>query len=439
MKTGGTHILLFARYPVPGQAKTRLIPELGTDAAARLHRRMTEHAAGVVRAACKDREDITATVFFTGGRRRSFRAWLGDGLRYARQPSGDLGARLSRAFFTAFREGAERVLAIGSDSPDLSPDILSISIDSLRKHEIVIGPAPDGGYYLIGMTRFLPALFESVDWGTERVYEQTMKAVRRCGARAAVLPEISDVDRPCDLPIIRNHPAFSGFFAGKPSISVIIPALNEAATLGRTLEHVRRAERVEVIVSDGGSLDATRHIASRAGAAVLVTAAGRAAQMNAGAAYARGSILLFLHADTILPADYDGLVRKALDDPSVVAGAFGFRTDGFGPAMRSVEWLANLRSTVLNWPYGDQGLFMERRVFNEMGGFPPLPVMEDFELVRRLRRRGPIKTLNEQAVTSSRRWRHLGVFRTAFLNQCLTACYLAGVEPEKLSRLYRRG
>lgn len=438
MKTGKTHIILFARYPVAGQAKTRLVPELGPEQAARLHRRMTEHAACVVRAACRD-WGAEATVFFTGGRGREFRAWLGGGLGYEEQTSGDLGGRLRQAFDAAFRRGAGKALAIGSDVPGISPGVLLEAAGRLGEREVVIGPAADGGYYLIGMTRPLPRLFESIEWGTERVFGQTMEAVRSYGIKAAVLPEVGDVDRPEDLPIVREHPAFKWFFAGKPMISVIIPALNEAGTIGKTIERARRAEAVEVIVSDGGSIDSTCEAASGAGAAVVAGGPGRAAQMNAGAALARGQILLFLHADTLLPPGYDALVRDSLEDPSVVAGAFAFRTDGRGPAMRLVEKAANLRSTFLGLPYGDQGLFMERRVFDGAGGFAPLPFMEDFELVRRLRARGRVITLKEHVVTSCRRWRRMGVIRAALLNQFVIAAYLAGVGPRRLGRLYRGG
>jgi len=434
MRRGGTHILLFARYPSPGQAKTRLIPELGEITAARVHRRMTEHAAAVLRCC----GDVESTVCFTGAGRKDFRAWLGPDLNYARQSSGGLGERLGRAFETAFGMGAERVLATGSDAPDITAPVLRQAMEALSTHDAVIGPAADGGYYLIGMRRFVPEVFESIDWGTGRVYSQTVCSFKRLGLLFAELAVLNDIDRPGDLPLIRTRPAFKDVFSGRPAVSVIIPALNEAAAIGRTLEKVRQADGVEIIVSDGGSTDSTREIAAASGASVMVVHGGRAAQMNAAADEAAGSILLFLHADTLLPAGYDGLVREALDDPSTVAGAFRFKTDGTGPAMRFVEWAAHLRSSFLHLPYGDQALFMERRVFVEEGGFAPLSVMEDFEFVRRLRARGTVVTIAEPAVTSARRWKRLGVFRTAFRNQCMIAGFLAGAAPENLSRLYRR-
>ena len=430
------HLLLFARYPVPGQAKTRLIPALGPDGAARLHRRLTENAVGVARTAG---ESLSARVivWFTGAARRGFRSWLGCDLAYAPQPSGDLAIRTQQAFSFAFRGGAKRVVVFGTDIPDLSAAILHQAVAGLRDHDVVLGPAADGGYYLIGMKRERPELFAGIDWGTKRVCAQTRAAIARQGLSVAEVPTLSDVDLPEDTAALRDDPRFADVWTGKPLLSVIIPTLNEAASLGGTLERVRRANGIEILVVDGGSRDTTREIAALAGASVLVTAGGRAAQQNMGAAIARGRHLLFLHADTLLPDGYAELIRRTLDRPATVAGAFRFRTDGSGAAMHLVEWGANIRSAVFRWPYGDQGLFMEKRVFDELGGFSPLPIMEDYELVSRLRRRGPVVTLNEAAITSARRWQQLGALRTTIRNLAMIAGFRAGVPPERLARFYR--
>jgi len=430
------HLLLFARYPVPGQAKTRLIPALGPEGAARLQRRLTEHAAGVVRAAGAS-HGARGTIFFTGAAQRDFRSWLGCDLTYAAQPAGDLSVRTRQAFADAFRSRARRVVAFGSDIPDLSAALLHQAFAGLREHDVVLGPAADGGYYLIGMKRDRPELFAGIDWGTGRVCDQTRAAIGRQGLSVVELPTLSDVDRPEDTPALRADPRFADVWTARPLLSVIVPTLNEAAALGRTLECVRSADGIEIIVADGGSQDATREVAAQAGARVLVTAAGRAAQQNEGAAVSRGRHLLFLHADTLLPDGYADLIRRTLERPATVAGAFRFRTDGSSAAMRLVEWGANIRSALFQWPYGDQGLFMEKRVFDELGGFSPLPIMEDYELVSRLRRRGPVVTLNEAAITSARRWQRLGALRTTGLNLAMVAGFRAGVPPERLARFYR--
>jgi len=426
------HILLFARYPIPGQAKTRLIPELGPEGASHLHRRMTENVVGV---ACET--DATVTLCHTGGKQKFFRSWLGPGIAYARQSRNDLGGRMREAFEAAFQKGAARVLVVGSDVPAVSPEILRMAFDALRDHDVILGPAKDGGYYLIGMKRLLPDVFSGMDWGTDRVFQQTQAVLRRQGLTLAQLPQLSDVDRPEDLTALRTDPRFADVFTGQPLISVIVPTLNEAEIVARTLERVQQAEGVELIVVDGGSQDKTSEIAHKAGATVMEISGGRSAQLNAGAAKAKGRILLFLHADTLLPKNYTDKIRQLLEDPAVVAGAFRFKLDGEKASLRVVEWGTNIRSSFFHWPYGDQGLFMEKRIFNQLGGFAPMPIMEDWDLVRRLRQRGQVVTRPEPVITSSRRWKSLGAFRTILRNQCMVAGYRLGLSSECLARFYR--
>ena len=435
MRTGD-QLILFARFPVPGHAKTRLIPALGPDGAARLHRRLTEHAAGAARAACSS-DRARVTVCFTGATKQNFRSWLGCDLAYAAQPAGDLGGRLRQAFTSAFRGHAQRAVTMGADIPNLSAPIIRQAFACLRERDVVLGPAVDGGYYLIGMKRDRPGLFAGIDWGTELVFAQTRAAIERQGLSVAELPLLNDVDVPADTSVLRDDLRFADVWTGRPLLSVIVPTLDEATALGRTLEQIRRAAGIEVIVADGGSRDATREIATQAGATVLTIAGGRAAQQNEGAAVARGRHLLFLHADTLLPDGYAEMIRGTLDRPATVAGAFRFRTDGSGMAMRLVEWGANVRSGVFHRPYGDQGLFLEKRVFDELGGFARLPIMEDYEFVRRLSRRGPVVTLSEAAITSARRWRRLGPLRTTMRNLAMLAGFRAGMSPERLARFYR--
>ncbi|MBN2321440.1 MAG: TIGR04283 family arsenosugar biosynthesis glycosyltransferase [Acidobacteria bacterium] len=432
-------ILIFTRFPVPGQVKTRLVPALGQKEAARLHRRMTELILARVRSIRSESvpRDIEIAVCYSGARRQDFRAWLGRDIQYVRQSSGDIGKRMQAAFQSAFHRGAKHVLAVGSDIPDLSCGILGKALLGLQDHDTVLGPATDGGYYLIGMKSPHPELFVNKDWGTARVCDQTRSAIRDLALTLTELPVLQDMDRPEDLASFKNESRFHTVFEAKPEVSVIIPTYNEEAVIGPTLEHLAGESGAEIIVSDGGSTDATREIASNAGAVVLKVPGSRARQQNEGAAHAEGRILLFLHADTLPPRGCADLAREALDDPCTVAGAFRFRTDGSGIAMRLIEGFTNIRSSFFQYPYGDQGLFMEKRVFEEEGGFSPLPIMEDFELVGRLRRRGRIVTLHEPAITSARRWERLGVLRTTLINQIMIAGFVCKIPMHRLERLYR--
>ena len=221
-------------------------------------------------------------------------------------------------------------------------------------------------------------------------------------------------------------------------IAVIVPTLDEAGHLDALLADVAKAREVEVIVVDGGSRDDTVARAHRMGARVMTKPPGRALQMNHGAAAACGRILFFVHADSRLPRGFDNLIRRALRRPGVAAGAFRLRIDAPGAGLRFVEYWANLRSRHLKMPYGDQGFFLEAKRFHQTGGFPVLPIMEDFELMRRLRAQGRILILPAAIRTSPRRWLNMGVGRTTLINQIIVAAYLAGVPPQKLVRFYRR-
>ena len=225
---------------------------------------------------------------------------------------------------------------------------------------------------------------------------------------------------------------------GVPRLSVIIPTLNEADHIDRVLEDVSQGEAIDVIVADGGSIDITVAKASAHGARITQGPPSRARQMNQGAAMARGAILFFLHADSRLPVGFDRVIRRELADATVAAGAFSLGIDTDAKKVRIVECGVNLRSRFLGLPYGDQGIFLRAARFQQCGGFPELPIMEDFAMMRHLRKTGRIVTAHERIYTSSRRWRRMGVLRTTLINQAIIIGYLLGVPADQLSRWYRR-
>jgi rSAM/selenodomain-associated transferase 2 len=222
------------------------------------------------------------------------------------------------------------------------------------------------------------------------------------------------------------------------SISIIIPTLNEAETVGPLLSQLQGLAGIEVIVVDGDSHDGTAAVVEKYGARLLQTSPGRALQLNKGAEEARGDILLFLHSDTQLAPGFVEHIRNAIAQPGVSAGAFQLSIDGEGFGLRVIEFLANFRSKVLQMPYGDQGIFVSSNIFFSVGPFPSQPIMEDFELIRRLKKTGTIKILPLHATTSARRWEKLGILRTTAINQAIIIGYFLGISPEKLAGWYRR-
>ncbi|MEH2286069.1 TIGR04283 family arsenosugar biosynthesis glycosyltransferase [Nostoc sp.] len=221
-------------------------------------------------------------------------------------------------------------------------------------------------------------------------------------------------------------------------ISIIIPVINEAGNIKEAIATTQPSTNIEVIVVDGGSKDNTVKIAHSLGVKVISSSPGRAVQMNAGAVAASGEILLFLHADTRLPIGFDEMICMVVQQPGTVAGAFNLRIDASLLSLRWVELGVNLRSHFCQMPYGDQAIFLTKVLFQQIGGFPELPIMEDFEFMRRLKAKGRITIISTPVVTSARRWLQKGVFKTTLLNQIIIIAYLLGVSPAQIRRWYHR-
>ena len=221
-------------------------------------------------------------------------------------------------------------------------------------------------------------------------------------------------------------------------LSVVMPALNEAAGINTTLQRLApwRARGVEVIVVDGGSQDSTAEAAASGANKVLAGPRGRAQQMNAGAAVAKGQTLLFLHADTQLPTHADTLIEQALAGGRAW-GRFDVRIEGSSPMLRVVAAMMNLRSRCSGIATGDQAIFVRADVFMQLGGYADQPLMEDIELSRRLLAVSRPACLRQQVVTSGRRWQTHGVWRTIFLMWRLRWRYWRGETPEALAQAYR--
>ncbi len=222
-------------------------------------------------------------------------------------------------------------------------------------------------------------------------------------------------------------------------ISIIIPALNEAGNIAHTLRAAAAPEVREIIVVDGGSSDDTMAIAQANGAMIHRSPAGRARQMNHGAEAARGSIFLFLHADTLLPPDFQHHITRIMRQPNTAGGAFRFAIDSQGMGCRLVEAGTNLRTRLLRLPYGDQAIFVNSILFKKAGGYAPQPILEDVLLIKALKQYGRIRIAPAAAVTSDRRWQRLGLLKTTLINQAIMTGYLFGLSPQFLKGWYRVG
>ncbi|HVA76554.1 MAG TPA: TIGR04283 family arsenosugar biosynthesis glycosyltransferase [Candidatus Binataceae bacterium] len=438
-------ICVFAKPPRPGETKTRLIPALGAQGAAKLAHAFFQDTWALLRKIA----DATLILAVTD-RDPAFDAaveaevWL--------QGDGDLGDRMERALRRAL-ERSNAAIVVGSDSPGLPLRIFEQARQALLRADAILGPSEDGGFYLIGLTRCPDGLLAGLRWSQSDTCERTLERLRSRGLRVQMLERWFDVDEPADLErlgkmIARGEvsvPATSAALREIRSkrarrISVVMPVLNEEARIGRSLEELGSLDGLgEVIVVDGGSTDRTVAIArSFAGVNVIESGRGRARQMNAGAAVASGDELLFLHADVSLPADTAALVDRALDRPGAIAGAFKTWTvsDTRVTRLGFLLHLADLRSRYTSLPYGDQAIFVNAAVFRELGGYPDQPLMEDLEFSRRLKRRGRIVRVPANVIVSGRRFLERPIYHAALMN-IFPILYRLGVPAATLARFYR--
>jgi len=226
------------------------------------------------------------------------------------------------------------------------------------------------------------------------------------------------------------------------TFSIIIPVFNEQSSINTLIEHLYRlstGEPLEIIVVDGHPRHTTINVISYKKVIALTSLPGRALQMNLGAASARGEILIFLHADTYLPENGLTRIREVLNDKTVVGGAFdlGIRSDK--RIFKLIASVSSLRSRLTRIPYGDQVIFIRKDYFNAMGGYRTIPLMEDVELMQRIKKRGDtICIIKEKALTSPRRWEREGIIYCTLRNWFLVSLYLLGISPNRLTKFYKK-
>jgi rSAM/selenodomain-associated transferase 2 len=357
-------------------------------------------------------------------------------------------------------------LLVGSDSPDLPAAILTQAAAALSETGVTLCPTEDGGYCLVGFRRdrLLPRIFQNIIWSTETVFAETIARFQSADQAVTILPHWYDIDHAQDLDrfwqLNRQNPALKRSVTTLEKIrqpialSVIMPVLNEGERIQKMLDHLAEISGqipYEVIVVDGDRAGSTlQYLPSDRPVRGITAARGRGLQMNAGAAIARGEILLFLHADTQLPATAFtqitttlkqtptvGAHRRAPNSGEVVGGAFDLAIASSRWILRTIARVASVRSRLTRLPYGDQAIFIRRSAFLELGGYPEIPIMEDVALMRSIQRRGwRIRILPDRVLTSARRWEREGVWRCTLRNWTMLLAYFAGVSPWTLLAWY---
>ncbi len=437
-------LVLMTRFPEAGKAKTRLIPHYGADGACALHKQMTEFT---VKEAMN--LDVCVQVHYTGASFEAMQNWLGkfanseqdcqSKLEFIPQVNGDLGDKMYTSIANVLNKHnntsthkPKKIIIIGSDCPNNRCENIKHAYNLLDNHSCVIGPSEDGGYYLIGFAASNAAdfinkikpLFYNITWGTDLVFAQTLAKIKQAKLYYAVLPMLSDVDLPHDVP---------------QKISVIIPTLNDEESLNNLLYYLPSAFNTQVIISDASNTSKTKEIANNYHTIYVKSAPGRSKQILSAKASATGDIILFLHADSTMPPLWDVKIRAALSNKENSLGYFRFGIKENFWTKRIIEWATNnIRCKIFKLPFGDQGLFVRKDDFLQWN-LPEVPILEDVFLVKKAKKHGKLVEIPQTLYTSGRRWLKHGLIRTTIINWSVLTCAKFGMSLNNIKQDYMQG
>ena len=426
-------LLIFLRYPEPGRVKKRLSESIGAERAAEIYEKLIRRTLGVVCDFKRRAPEVRAVIFYTPEDRvekleRKFRGpW-----EFCPQEGKHLGERMRNALRCAFEMGAGKAVLIGTDLADIEATDIDGAFRNSGEDAVVLGPAADGGFYLIGTGRPIEAPFDFSRWGTGDVFSRTARELETSGFRIRAAARRNDVDCRRDLDRLVADPLFTG------SISIIIPTLSDPGKLSPFLDYLENSiwPGDEIVVVQGGAFEKT---AARSISPVLRYAfspKGRGIQQNAGAMLAGGTILFFLHDDTVPPPDFPYLIRRACLDAGAALGCFKL---GFLPSNRALGLIAgwaNLRTLFFKMPYGDQGLFCKKESFERAGGFGRRYLLEDIDLVGKLRKTGRIAIIPVKSYSSPDRYLRKGILKASLENHLFMLLGAMGRDERVLYRRY---
>lgn len=454
---GSRAVILFTKVPQPGRVKTRMMPYLSGEECAEL---MTCFLKDIRNRLALIRADIIVCYDAGGGSRTQgergqagcagpgpLRSIFGKKASYIPQRGEDLGRRMAYAFRDAFDLGYTSCILMGSDIPEVRTADIQDAFGKLEQRDVVVGPSADGGYWLIGMHKLHYCLFEDREYSHGSVFDELVSTADREGLTYDLTVMRQDIDTPED---IRNYiscmreefvlrtSCTGRYLAGRMSISLIMPVYNEITTIDSMIRQLDRLrDKMEIIIVDGGSTDGTcERIPDRF--TLLHSGKGRARQMNAGAAASHGDILFFLHCDSELPDDPAGEIRRVM--ARCEAGCFGIGFHSRHFFMMTNRVISNLRAGIHHVMFGDQGIFMTRELFEQTGGFPEIPVMEDYQMSLTLRDMD-IRTglARHRIYTSDRRYpKKTGPMLELMAKMyMLRRDYKAGRPPEEIAEEYK--
>nr|MDO8109874.1 TIGR04283 family arsenosugar biosynthesis glycosyltransferase [Candidatus Sigynarchaeota archaeon] len=423
-------LIIFVKNPERGKVKTRLSKSIGDDRALAVYEKLLDYTRMVAR-------DVDARKILFYSSRVISDNWDPNIFEKRLQTGDDLGQRMLNAFQTVLPQFSKAVI-IGSDSMEITKPLINEAFRLLDDNDVVIGPARDGGYYLLGMKTIHADLFKNKIWSTPSVSHDTVDDTRRLGLSLAQLPPLSDID---DIKDLLASPLRDMV---KPvsvlRISIVIPTRNEAKIIDKTLSRVlHRSDTrniAEIIVVDGESSDSTPGIASAAGARVIPCKPGRGRQLDAGAKAASGDVLYFLHADCIPPHGFDKAIINAVLC-GYNSGCFRLRFDAQHPILSIIAWFSRFR---ISWVRaGDQSLFVKKETFWKAGGYDAhRAIMEDVEIIPRLKRISTFVVIPLQIISSARKYMERGIIKLQAIYIIMRIMDVQGHSPRNIYHFYKK-
>lgn len=445
MKTKKNAYILFTREPIPGKTKTRLMPYFTGEQCAELHKCFLMDIRDEMK-----RLDADIVVAYTGGKPEALTEIFGESTPRICQRGADIWEKMDNAIADTLALGYERAVLTGADIPELKSAVIAQAFKQLEASDVVLAPTSDGGYYLVGMNERHREVFSIETAGPKSVFEATHQSAEDMGLKVSLCDSQEDIDTPEDLAdyrcrmrsdrkLRRTHTG--RYLAHNTKVSIIVPTYNEKETIDSMLCQLRPLRHeAEIIFVDGGSSDGTLTRVENAGSdfKIIRSGKGRGSQLNRGAEAATGDILFFLHCDSKLPAKPIEQIRKVM--MSHDWGYFGVKFPSNNFFMITNRMNSNLRASAGRIVFGDQGIFIDRKVFKETGGFPDIPIMEDYSFSLKLRKLGikPGRT-SHRLETSPRRYGKgtFSILKTELLMFNLRRKFRRGTEPEELASIYR--